>query len=188
MKINAVDGWQNDGAGRGGNCQGGRGGGGGSDRDGREGEDKSVLQGESETSSPKNWGDVAETVTDVARAGAWSVTTGLKYCADTHTHTQSPAHKHTHTQPSAASLLKVNGGKKKHGTSHPINVTKDTECIFLSVRVRKCLCAWVCACRDPGGPWEMNICPIDLDHLIQSWSALLRWRQSHSPGSLKVMG
>lgn len=45
--------------------------------------------------------------------------------------------------------------------SHPINVTEDTQHIL-------------CACRDPGGPWEMNICPIDLSHLIQSWSALLR--------------
>lgn len=44
------------------------------------------------------------------------------------------------------------------------------------------------AYRDPRGPWEMNICPIDLSHLIQSWSALLRWKQSHSLCTLKVIG
>lgn len=53
---------------------------------------------------------------------------------------------------------RVGMGKKKNDVkfiSHPINVTEDTQ-------------HNISACRDPRGPWEMNICPIDLSHLIQS--------------------
>lgn len=47
------------------------------------------------------------------------------------------------------------GGDDMKLISHPINVTDDTQ-------------HNISACRDPRGPWEMNICPIDLSHLIQS--------------------
>lgn len=74
---------------------------------------------------------------------------------------------------------KGGGGEGEGGDmkliSHLINVTEDTQ-------------HNISACRDPRDPWEMNICPVDLSHLIQSWSALLRWRQSHGLCTLKVIG
>lgn len=83
----------------------------------------------------ENWGDVVETVTDVVCAGAWSVTTGLKYCASTH-YVLTDTCTHTHTRTSGAFLKEKeikcgkNGKKDIELISHPINVTDDAQHIF----------------------------------------------------------
>lgn len=102
----------------------------------------------------ENWSDMGETVTDVAWAGAWSVSRGLKRAlTDT-------CCAHSRVGP-ISERQEIKSGEKMGWRgdmkliSHPINVTDDTQ-------------HNISACRGPRGPWEMNICPIDLSHLIQS--------------------
>lgn len=131
----------------------------------------------------ENWGDAAETLTDVIRAGAWSMTTGWKHCVsihNTHGDTSAPGSTHAHGY-TVVSILKVNEMKWEKRQKRDITW-------FLSNKCHQRHSAYFSACRDPGGPREMNICPVDLSHLIQSWSTLLRWRQSHSLCTLKVIG
>lgn len=106
----------------------------------------------------ENWSDMGETVTDVAWAAAWSVSRGLK-CALTDTCCAHSRVGPFFGTPRDKICEKMGwgggGGDDMKLISHPINVTDDTQ-------------HNISACRDPRGPWEMNICPIDLSHLIQS--------------------
>lgn len=117
-------------------------------------EDTSVLQGSQVklVCGKLKWH--GETVTDVAWAGAWSVSRGLKRAlTDT-------CCAHSRVGP-ISERQEIKSGEKMGWRgdmkliSHPINVTDDTQ-------------HNISACRGPRGPWEMNICPIDLSHLIQS--------------------
>lgn len=101
----------------------------------------------------ENWSDMVETVTDFVCAGAWSVSTGLRHMR-WQTHVVDAARGLFFT-PKRHNLEKNGRKKDMKLISHPINVTENTQ-------------HNIPACRDPRGPWEMNICPVDLSDLIQS--------------------
>lgn len=102
----------------------------------------------------ENWIDMVETVTDVVCAGAWSTSTRLRHTR-WQTHVVHAAERGVFWTPKRKNLEKMGSKNDMKLISHPINVTDDTQ-------------HNIPACRDPRGPWEMNICPVDLSHLIQS--------------------